>query len=341
MNLHKQDKGSGRLRQGVVGVAAPAGSGRQMDVTGEETSWQNSFAAKEAHMFERAQRTGRPVRIGIYGVTGSGKTWSALSLAKGLVEHVTDSRTGRVAMVDSEAGRAALYADHFAFDMHVLNPPYCPTAFAAALREAQKQGYAAVILDGISAAWSGPGGVMEQVDEARSRGSRAPWQQAGQAHEELLQSIVNAKCHVVVTMRARSMWEKVTQRTREGGNVQHKTREGLRPDQRSDIGYIFDFFWMLSLQEHLATALKDSSGQFQGTQLKLAAETGRLLQLWSSGAQQNPSGLERALHAIRSCSNVTELAALWGDWPEPWRSHPWQEVCSKAVAQRLRELQAA
>lgn len=288
-------------------------------------------------MFSRAQRTVRAVKAGVFGPAGSGKTWSALALATGLAQ----GGAGKVALVDSEGGRAAVLADEFRFDMQTLTPPYCPTVFASALREAAERGYDAVVLDGLSQAWTGVGGVLEQVDAAKAAGSRTAWLGPAQAHEELLQAVMQAPCHVLATMRARPLWEVVEHKGENGATLRRKIQTGLRPEQRSDIEYLFDVFWQLGRKEQLAVALKDSTGLFTGSQIRLGAEIGRQLLLWSKGARPHLSGLERALHAIRACSSVAELAALWGDWPEDWKGRPWQEVCSKAVAQRLRELQAA
>ncbi len=299
-------------------------------------------------MFQQATRAARTIKVGIFGPAGSGKTFSALSLAQGLLQGdarqgLRQSRQGigRVAVVDTEGGRAALYADRFVFDMLVLQPPFCPSSLAQALQAAQDSGYNTVVLDGISAAWSGPGGVLEQVDAARSQGRRAPWHEAGKAHEELMQAISKAQCHVLATVRARSLWQMVEQQTHPGVTVRRKVADGLRPDQRSDISYNFDVFWQLDRKTHTAWPVKDSSGLFEGRRQQLNAESGTTLALWARGDSQQSSGMERALQAIRSCGSVAELASLWGDWPESWRAHPWQEVCSRAVAQRLRELQAA
>lgn len=230
-------------------------------------------------MFQRARRGAGPVRVGLYGVSGSGKTWSALSLAQGL--------GSRAALVDSQGGGAALLADRFRFDMHVLRPPFSPGRFVDALQAAQKHGYDVVVLDGISPAWSGRGGVLEQVEAARRKGERDPWFVAGRAHWELVQAIGEADCHVLATMRAMPRWEMVAQHSRDGAVVRKKTQVGLRPEQRSDIVYYFNVFWQLDSQGHLATALKDNTGRFDGQRHYLTEETGRALALWAQeGATQ-------------------------------------------------------
>lgn len=285
-------------------------------------------------MFERARREKKHLVIGLCGEAGSGKTFSALALAQGLA-----LPEKRIALLDCEEGAASLYADRFAFDMHVLDGLYCPSKYVEAIGQAGESGYEVLVLDGISNAWGGPGGVLEQVDAVRQEGREDPWAEAGEKHMELLRSMAAAPCHIIATIRARPLWEKAEHQGRGGRSVQRLVRTGLRPLQRSDIAYHFNMFWQLSNRRHAATALKDSTGLFDGQSLVLGPETGRRLRFWMEGDARRPSGLERALQAIRACSSVSELATLWGDWPAAWRHFPWQDILTRAVAQRLRELQ--
>ena len=50
--------------------------------------------------FREARREGVPLLLGLAGGTGSGKTWSAMTLAKGL------AGAKRFAVIDTENGRA-------------------------------------------------------------------------------------------------------------------------------------------------------------------------------------------------------------------------------------------
>ena len=55
---------------------------------------------------EQANRQGVIPLIGIYSLSGNGKTMSSLLMARGIV-----GNEGTVGMIDTEAGRGSLYAD--------------------------------------------------------------------------------------------------------------------------------------------------------------------------------------------------------------------------------------
>lgn len=52
---------------------------------------------------EQATRSNSFMKLAIFGCSGSGKTYSALQLAKGL------TKNNQIAVIDTEAGSAALY----------------------------------------------------------------------------------------------------------------------------------------------------------------------------------------------------------------------------------------
>ena len=82
--------------------------------------------------FRKAIREQTSILLALAGSSGSGKTFSALRIARGLV-----GPTGRVAMIDTEAARALHYADRFDFDHGDLKPPFSPEAYAIAIMAAE------------------------------------------------------------------------------------------------------------------------------------------------------------------------------------------------------------
>ena len=58
--------------------------------------------------FKKAVKTKQRLRLAIDGISGSGKTYTALAIASGM--------GGNIALIDSEHGSASLYADRFEFD---------------------------------------------------------------------------------------------------------------------------------------------------------------------------------------------------------------------------------
>jgi adenylylsulfate kinase-like enzyme len=68
--------------------------------------------------FTRATRKKAKLRLALTGVSGSGKTYSALMLAKGL--------GGNVACIDTESCSASLYSHLMEFDVLELSAPFSP-----------------------------------------------------------------------------------------------------------------------------------------------------------------------------------------------------------------------
>ncbi len=276
-------------------------------------------------MFRRAERSMLPPVLGLCGPAGSGKTLSALRLAQGLCN---ESTGGKVALVDGEGG-AARYAEAFGFDMLTLRPPHCPSRYAAALQEAWAGGYQVVILDGLSAVWSGGGGVLEQVETLRKAGHKAPWAGPGRALSALLANLRHPATPLVVTMRARTV--------RERGHRQPQPAT-VQPVQRPDVALLCTVLWQLT-GGGSALPLRDTTGLFAPKQaVTLDPAVGLKLLAWSRGQESGISGLERALQSIANCTGAEELLALWGDWPEIWKAQPWRSVLEQAVAKRMREL---
>jgi hypothetical protein len=100
----------------------------------------------------------------ISGPSGTGKTFSALRLAKGMA-----GPDGKIFVADTDNARARLYASAFDF-MHLdLREPFRPMLFEQAAIAAQKQKAAVLIIDNFAAEWVGPGGVLEWADEELNR----------------------------------------------------------------------------------------------------------------------------------------------------------------------------
>ncbi len=178
-------------------------------------------------------------RVALSGPSGSGKTYTALKMAAGL--------GGSVAVIDTERGSAAKYAELFDFSVLELGS-YSPLNYVKALRSAEKAGFETVVIDSLSHAWSGKGGALEMVDVAqrRYRGNTfAAWREVTPVHNALVDAILTSRCHVIATMRTKT--EYVLQENRRGRMVPVKV--GLAPIQRDGIEYEFDVVAHLD-QEH-------------------------------------------------------------------------------------------
>ncbi len=146
--------------------------------------------------------------IGLIGPSGSGKTFSAMRLATGIV-----GEGNKFAVIDTESRRALHYADQFSFDHGELHPPFRPDAYAEAIREADKAGYKAIVVDSASHEWSGEGGILDwQEDELtrmagddwkkREACKMAAWIKPKMGHKQMVQRLLQVKANLILCFRA-------------------------------------------------------------------------------------------------------------------------------------------
>lgn len=181
--------------------------------------------------FKKAVKKDLKLRLAITGPAGSGKTYTALRIAcaMGLP----------VAYIDTEHGSAAKYADLFDFDVMEMRPPFHPERFVKGIQMAAKEGYAVVVIDSLTHAWNGTGGILDLVEEASARlrgNSYAAWKDVTPIQNELTEAIVGSGIHIIACMR--SKMDYVQQKDDKGYTKIEKV--GMAPVQREGFEYEFD-----------------------------------------------------------------------------------------------------
>lgn len=150
----------------------------------------------------RAVRQGSHVIIGMYGESGSGKTYSAIQLARGLV-----GPQGNVCLLDTENGRGRIYASEAGgYDYAELTEPFTPERYIEAIKEVEDAGYQCLIIDSASHEWEGIGGVLEQADESRKKiGNKGllNWVDPKSRHKRFVQALLRTKMHLILCLRAK------------------------------------------------------------------------------------------------------------------------------------------
>jgi hypothetical protein len=149
-----------------------------------------------------------PLLIGIAGGTGSGKTFSALRLARGMV-----GPKGRIAFIDTENKRSLHYRNDFEFEFADLKPPYTPARYLEAVQAAEKQGFAVIVIDSWSHIWSGDGGVhdMQEAALAKMIGdkhwlaeklSALAWSEPKGELKTTMTKLLQVRAHLIFCLRA-------------------------------------------------------------------------------------------------------------------------------------------
>ena len=227
-------------------------------------------------IFKKAERTKTKLKLAVTGPSGSGKTYSALTLAKGLGK--------KVAVVDTERGSASLYSDLFAFDVLEIEAPYTTEKYMEAIKSAEQAGYDVIVLDSITHAWAGAGGLLEQKEQLDARATRGNsytnWATITKKHEAFLASILHANVHLIATMRSKQDYVLVE---RNGKQVPQKV--GMAPIQRDGAEYEFTIVFDVAMN-HEAQASKDRTGIFTDSIFKISDDTSKKIRTWLDNANE-------------------------------------------------------
>lgn len=148
--------------------------------------------------FAPAKREQVSLLIALAGASGSGKTFSALRLAKGMAP------SGKIAFIDTEARRGLHYAEQFEFMHADMRPPFRPAAFVEGIQAAEKSGAEVVIIDSFSHEYDGQGGIMDWADELEASGTKSPgnWKVPKGAHKKLMNSLLQCRASIIFCLRA-------------------------------------------------------------------------------------------------------------------------------------------
>jgi hypothetical protein len=197
--------------------------------------------------FTKATKFDSFLRLALAGPAGSGKTFTALTLA----QRIAEQEGQPIALIDTEHGSASKYADLFAFDTQELDT-FHPQRFIDAIHEAEQGGYGILILDSLSHAWNGIGGLLDLVDQIAKRkyggNSFSAWKDATPIHNALIDAIIGAHLHIIATMR--SKMDYVVEKDEKSGKSMPR-QVGLAAIQRDGMEYEFDIVGQLDIDHTL------------------------------------------------------------------------------------------
>jgi len=160
-------------------------------------------------MFRPAVRQNVGLLIGLAGSSGSGKTYTAMRLAKGMAGDTP------FCCIDTEAGRATHYAEQFRFDHADLRPPFEPRAYAEAIVAADLAQYPVIIVDSCSHEHAGEGGILDmQEAEFQRLGAReavkmTSWIKPKGEHRKMVSRLLQVRAHLILCFRAEEKIEMV------------------------------------------------------------------------------------------------------------------------------------
>lgn len=252
----------------------------------------------------KAERKKAKLRLGIAAPSGAGKTYSALLLAFGL--------GGKIGLVDTEHGSGDLYAHLGDYDIISIEAPYTVDKYVKAIKAFEEAGYTTIILDSLSHAWAGDGGLLDKQGKMADRGTNsfAAWRTITPEHNNLVDSMLRSPCHIIATMRAK---QEYVLETNDKGKQQPK-KVGMAPVQREGMEY--EFTVMLDVDmNHIASASKDRTSLFDGQFFKIDQATGQKLLAWLDTGIEAPkldeSTCEDFINEMEAANDLESLQAVF------------------------------
>lgn len=225
------------------------------------------------------------LRLALTGPSGSGKTYTALTLATAM--------GGQIGVIDTERSSASRYADEFEFDVIELSH-YSPDSYVQAIREFDRAGYDVLIIDSLSHAWMGEGGVLDIAG-----GKFSGWKDATPAHNALVSAILNSRMHVIVTMRSKTEYAvEVDDKTKK----QNIKKIGTAPIQKDGVEYEMDIVGDLDWS-HTMTINKTRCRAIDGKVFRNPDATFMdIVKTWLNTGEESTADLIRQLQAERKAA---------------------------------------
>lgn len=259
-----------------------------------------------------AVRAGSKLVIGIAGQSGSGKTLTALYMARGMVDNASE-----IGFLDTENRRGSLYADDLdgPFMIGDLFYPFSPARYAEAIKEFQAAGVKVLIVDSISHEWES--GCMEIAEAPLLRGKKmADWKKAKAEHKKLMTVLLQSDMHVICCIRAAEKTD--------FSNPSKPASLGVQP--LCEKNFMFEMTASIMMfnegmnQQHLKIP-RDLKGVFGDGNSYLGIETGKAIIAWVNSGECDPE-MDSYRNKMQLASNggCDELKAAWIAMPKAMQS---------------------
>lgn len=245
--------------------------------------------------FRPAKREAIPLLLGVAGGTGSGKTMSALLMARGI------AKGQPFAFIDTENGRALHYADAFPEMQHGdISAPFRPSKYADAIEAADKQGFGVIVVDSASHEWAGEGGCCDWHDELMGTDQSknfSAWGPPKKEHKRMVTRLLQVNAHVILCFRAEPKIEVIDDPEKPGKKkyVEKRSLTGLQgwiPISEKMLPYELTASFLLMADKPgvpLPIKLQEQHKAMVPLDRPLSEDTGRLLAEWAAGGESKGS----------------------------------------------------
>lgn len=282
----------------------------------------------------KAEREGARLVIGISGISGSGKTRTALELAYGLANYQAE----KIFFIDTENRRGSLYADALKnergdvqqFWIGDLDAPFSPQRYIDAIRECENAGAEVLIIDSISHEWEGTGGCEEIATLANPM--KPQWNRAKAEHKRFMNALLQSNMHIIVCIRAR---EKV-KLIKVNGKTEYEP-QGIMPVTEKNV--LFEMtasmmMWDSGKSQQVMKCPEELLPILGREQGYITAQDGLALRQWVQGGNKLDATVEKWRNSLRGVTEQGEAYTL-----ECWDKTPakYQKALGEEFKQSLLE----
>lgn len=244
----------------------------------------------------KSERKRAKIKMALQGSSGSGKSMSALLIAKGL----SNDDLSKVAVIDTENGSSDLYAHLGNYNVINMAPPYTPEKYIDAVDICLNAGMDVIILDSISHCW----------DELIDFHSKLPgnsftnWNRVTPRQKAFVNKILQSPVHFISTMRTKQDY---VLNLKNGKYVPEKV--GLKAIQRDGVEYEFTIVFNID-SKHFATASKDRTNLFgDKPEFQITSGVGKQIKDWC----ESGIDLDTIKKNIKNCTSQDELNEIYNN----------------------------
>lgn len=147
------------------------------------------------------ERRGMKLLISLFGLSETGKTYSALKLMAGI--EPDPQKRGLLDTEGGERGRAYMDAIKGGYLYGALTPPFTPERYTEALADFVAAGVTTLTVDSVSHAWFATGGVLDMVENATEKNDMAKWAKPKRRLGKLTNQWLQCGLHLILCSRGK------------------------------------------------------------------------------------------------------------------------------------------
>lgn len=268
----------------------------------------------------KAVREAARLVIALAGLSGGGKTRTAIELAYGMANYDIT----KVGFLDAENKRGSLYADCLrdhpthpteeTFWIGDLQPPFSPDRYSGAIKQFEAAGVEILIIDSASHEWEGDGGAQDIAENNKSKGGKLNWAKAKGEHKKFINTLLQSNMHIIVCTRAREKTREYKDET-DGKNKIESL--GIQPIQEKN--FMFEMTASLMLfSEGKARQVMKCPGELQDALAHqreyVTAADGLAIRRWVEGGGKIDQRTEALRNKLvqQTEAGVENLKEKWG-----------------------------